>query len=101
MSKIKITRNCLNGEHVFIPANTHIDGRDHIVTNFVCQHCLWLISEQEWIDHLQANWAPAKSEIKPIPKAAIKELPKVENNSYPGKRRGPKPKQLNIPEVEK
>lgn len=50
--KIKINPNCKNGEHVFIPSSNLTEGRENFVTSFVCQHCLWGVSNNDWIEHL-------------------------------------------------
>lgn len=98
MSKINITRNCLNGEHTFIAGNTYIDGRDHIVTNWVCQHCLMLVSEKEWLDHLQSMTEPPKKISTITPKKD--EVNNESKLSYHGKKRGPKPKSGSLEEKE-
>lgn len=119
MSKITISRNCLNGEHVFIPANTYIDGREHMVINWVCQHCLYIINEKEWSAHVEKHFMPKEPlvgeeqkemnlnlgngklvEIKPGPGITL--TPPVEPKlPYPGRKRGPKPKQMDIPGTSK
>lgn len=126
---IKIMRNCQNGEHVFIPALTHqvnlgADEHDLFVTAFVCQHCLYYVSDDVWAAHLQNSYMcnepePAneldqiKPKIEEVKKDSIVgtgtggggsnfksaiEPKKIESKlPYPGKKRGPKSKQMNIP----
>jgi hypothetical protein len=109
MTNIKITRNCQNGEHKFIPALTHTDGRDHYVMAFVCQHCLYHVGEKEWENHIKEHFtsdpqeallARESSSFESVSAAPYsgatpmqfdEKFQKTEQ-SYPGKRRGPKPK---------
>lgn len=110
MSKITISRNCANGEHVFIPANTYIDGREHIVINWVCQNCLMLVNDKEWFAHLAKHYPSVEEAPKEEPEkewTAQVVLTKKEESKpepklpYPGRKRGPKPKQMDIPGTSK
>jgi hypothetical protein len=105
MTSIKITRNCQNGEHTFIPALTHTDGRDHFVMAFVCQHCLFHVNEKEWENHIKENFTNERKEPTEEPLFNAESLPPLQHQriagleyaecqkqTYPGKRRGPKPK---------
>jgi len=68
--KIKITRNCASGEHTFIPALTRTDGHEHIVTSFVCQHCLFYVFEEVWYEHIKENFSnEPKVTTEPLPDA--------------------------------
>jgi hypothetical protein len=97
---IKINPNCKNGEHTFIAAVTHIDGRDHVVSCLVCQHCLYYVNEETWFNHLKDNFssepkqtvAAAATDIKPVPDVINGTINKRPTQTYPGKKRGPKPK---------
>jgi hypothetical protein len=101
MANIKITRNCQNGEHVFIPALKHTDGRDQFVMAFVCQHCLYHVSLDEWENHIKDNFTNEPQIAEPEPEDPVKSVSvstisptiiKQHQQSYPGKKRGPKPK---------
>jgi hypothetical protein len=97
---IKINPNCKNGEHTFIAAVTHIDGRDHVVSCLVCQHCLYYVNEDSWFNHLKDNFSnepkeaspTAGADAKPVLEPISRPSNKKPIQSYPGKRRGPKPK---------
>ena len=97
---IKINPNCRNGEHSFIPAVTHVDGRDNIVTSLVCQHCLYYVNEDTWFNHLQEHYKiepkealpTAGTDVKPVLEPVTSSVNKKPTQSYAGKRRGPKPK---------
>jgi hypothetical protein len=97
---IKLNPNCRNGEHLFIPAVTHIDGRDHVVSALLCQHCLYYVSDKAWYEHLQEHFKSEQKEtisteprnIKPMLASARSSV--VTNIERPAnrKKRGPKPK---------
>ena len=109
--KIKINPNCENGEHVFIPANTCVQGRETFHTAWTCQHCLYHVSASDWDAHIRINfeksipgtYAECNADIKEevvlrgsdVAKLLSKpEEPKREESKlpYPGNKRGPKPK---------
>lgn len=111
--KIKINTNCKNGEHTFIPANTYVDGRDHRVTSFVCQHCLQGVSDEEWSAHLNTitlenNVSLSLPPVIPlsqeeqnillgIRKSVAGDIYNTKTQQFETpKKRGPKPKQKEI-----
>lgn len=98
--KIEISTNCKNGEHVFIPASTLTEGRENIVTSFVCRHCLQGVSNNDWNLHLQKieNQALAKARLEMEKMCESKSIAalNVTQIDEPIKKRGPKPKQKEI-----
>lgn len=96
--KIKINTNCRNGEHVFIPANTYVDGRENIVIKWVCQHCLFTVgAKSQWEEPDLEELAVTQNQVEEFEmdkfKGAQEEPVTLKNIELETpKKRGPKPK---------
>ena len=109
MSKITITRNCKNGEHIFIAGNTQSDGREVFITNWVCRHCLYTAPLTKQWDEFTKNEEPIITEEPLVYDVMVKEdykapadtireaIPKlIKKKKTKGKNRGPKPKPKGV-----
>lgn len=94
--KIEISTNCKNGEHVFMPASTLTEGRENLVTSFVCRHCLQGVSNNDWNAHLKMledqEIAKAHFEMERMIESQKIAALNVTQIDEPIKKRGPKAK---------